>query len=196
MTKPDYADYICPVQETGLLNFEQLDRCTADLASDPEAFAPFAISYDLHLYDGYVFAQPVSRLWQESEGVVHAFRTTERPDLFRHYAPQIFSFLEMEALRDAFWNALNTLLPRGSGELFHACICAHGVILIAEQARWVAMNHSVNPFVGFVPKGLSNHARVAHFAGLKACATALLRAQAIGHDTPLPQVRVEQSRSA
>lgn len=186
--------YILPVQETGHMTSEQLDRCTAELATRPQSYTAFAISYDLHLYDGNVFTQPVCRIWQQSEGVIHAFRASDRPDFFRHYALQIFSFLEMQSLRDTFWSALNNAFPKGSGELFHACICPHGVILIAEQARWVALNYKTNPFFGLIPEGLSNHARVAHFAGLKACATALMAAQSSGRsDAPAPDIRVEQA---
>jgi len=191
MTQPVYT---CPVHQTGMMTNEQLERCTTNLATGPRPGLPFALSYDLHFYDGYVFAQPICQIWVEDEGVVHGFRTNDRPDLFRHYAPQIFSFLEMESLRDTFWSALNNALPEGSGELFHACVTAHGVILIAEQARWVEMNYKVNPIMGLIPEGLSNHARVAHFAGLKACATALMAAQSTGgSDAPAPDIRVEQA---
>lgn len=190
MTQPVYT---CPVQETGTITSEQLERCTADLATGPQSGLPFALSYDLHLYGGYIFAQPICRIWVEDEGIIHGFRTNDRPDLFRHFAPQIFSFLEMEPWRDTFWSVLNNALPDDAGELFHACVTPHGVILIAEQARWVAMNYKVNPIMGLIPQGLSNHARVAHFAGLKACAAALMVAEGTGWSgTPAPDIRVEQ----
>lgn len=186
--------FICPVRESELLNNDLLERCTAGLADGPRSGQPFMLSYDIYAYDQYVFANPLSRLWCEDGGEIRSFRLSQHADLARSHAPQMFAFLEAEALRDVFWNALTSMFPEGSGETFHACISVHGVILLAEQALLMASRCQKDPFLGFNPPALSNHQLVAHMAGLEACAAALLGAQhpgATGDQTP--QVRVERA---
>lgn len=191
MTKQTFT---CQVHETELLKPELTKRCTAGLAAGPQDDVPFMLSYDLYIHDGKVFAHPACRIWIGGSGWVQGRRVSDYPGLFRSFAPQIFSFLEMEALRDVFWSALCTLFPEGSGETFHACISPHGVILVAEQAQWVSHCHKIDPFVGFIEPGLSNHQALARLAGLQACATALLEAQHLGDPKDHPgEVRVKRA---
>ena len=185
----------CSAIKSTVLDGSDYNRCTEGLATSLEPNRPLLFSYDLRIDgdDGYV--EPYCRVWHEDAGKIRSYFVDERPDLARAHAPQLFRLLAHYDLREICTDRLRRINPRARGETYHVCLCAHGVILVAEHIHTVAADCGKSAaFAAFMPTQLSNHAHMACITGLRSCATALLMTQySVGSRDRFTSVEVQHA---